>query len=333
MLIPPPILPEFLDGVVSQEAYAAWIKGRARQLFQRDKQRKQPYVKTANWYLYREKIHEAVVICGTFDRYSGDTLRWELINTWSINKSKTDPDIFRNYALMPTVDHVDPQSQTLELEICSWVVNLVKGYLAPEQFVALCRKIVAYREKSALPPIAALSSIDVDTLKPVSAWQRFVSNLLCRLQLDNHGEYKLPPFLEGICLQKVYTKWHLRRAISLYQRDKKAKRNCVLYNTISDYRQAICNAVALSSLKDPYTGDTMRWDLIGTWTSTKGSDGSDSFKRNYALLPTVDHVDTKSKVLVFEICSWQINSCRNDLTSEEFVDLCKKISGKSPLKK
>ena len=69
----------------------------------------------------------------------------------------------------------------------------------------------------------------------------------------------------------------------------------------------------------------MKWELIGTWDSAKGSHGGDAFKKAYYLLPTVDHLDPEGKDIRFEICFWQINSCKNDLSPDEFVALCKKI--------
>jgi len=48
---------------------------------------------------------------------------------------------------MPTVDHEDPNADTLEFEIVSWLVNDGKSGLDPEQFVDLCRRIVAHRGK------------------------------------------------------------------------------------------------------------------------------------------------------------------------------------------
>jgi hypothetical protein len=48
------------------------------------------------------------------------------------------------YALMPTVDHIDPEATTLELEICSWQVNECKSDFGPSDFVAFCSKVVEH---------------------------------------------------------------------------------------------------------------------------------------------------------------------------------------------
>jgi hypothetical protein len=55
----------------------------------------------------------------------------------------------KQFALMPTADHINPDK--LEFEMCSWLVNECKSYLSPDEFVALCQKIVNHRN----PPPAA----------------------------------------------------------------------------------------------------------------------------------------------------------------------------------
>ena len=41
------------------------------------------------------------------------------------------------------------------------------------------------------------------------------------------------------------------------------------------------------------------------------------YKRRFALLPTVDHVDPESTEADFRICGWRTNDCKNDLTITE----------------
>jgi hypothetical protein len=41
---------------------------------------------------------------------------------------------------MPTVDHIDPFADTLELEICSWRINECKSGLTPQEFIDVCGK-------------------------------------------------------------------------------------------------------------------------------------------------------------------------------------------------
>jgi len=50
--------------------------------------------------------------------------------------------------------------------------------------------------------------------------------------------------------------------------------------------------------QDPYNGEKLQWELIGTWDSTHKQ--PDGYKKKFALLPTVDHIDPD--MLEFEIC-------------------------------
>jgi hypothetical protein len=60
---------------------------------------------------------------------------------------------------------------------------------------------------------------------------------------------------------------------------------------------------------------------VGKWQSKV------SKVRDFALLPSVDHKNPQALELDFEICSWQINTCKTYLTPEEFIELCAKVSG------
>jgi len=81
-------------------------------------------------------------------------------------------------------------------------------------------------------------------------------------------------------------------------------------------------AICANGLRDPFTGEIMRWDLISTWDPAKAKDLSDEMKQQYNLLPTIDHVDPYGTELKFEICSWRINRCKSTLTPDEFVEVC-----------
>jgi hypothetical protein len=92
----------------------------------------------------------------------------------------------------------------------------------------------------------------------------------------------------------------------------------------TNYSQAIHNAVIETGLYDPYTGDELRWDLISTWNTSVHAD-SGKYRKKYALMPTVDHIDPQATTLQLEICSWRANSCKSDLNPEEFVAFCEKV--------
>jgi hypothetical protein len=135
-------------------------------------------------------------------------------------------------------------------------------------------------------------------------------------------KYPLPAFLNGRCEPKVYYKWLLVKAITLLRRDKKRKKPYTANATISTYKEKIHSAVTESCEYDPYTGEYLAWELIGQWDSSH--DQSDDYKKEFALLPTVDHVNATE--LKFQICSWKINDAKSSLTTEEFLNLCEMVT-------
>ena len=80
-----------------------------------------------------------------------------------------------------------------------------------------------------------------------------------------------------------------------------------------------------TGLCDPYTGEELRWDLIGTWDDDIVHTDSSEYKRKYALMPTVDHIDPEATTLGLEICSGLVNECKSDSNPAEFVEFCGKV--------
>ena len=105
------------------------------------------------------------------------------------------------------------------------------------------------------------------------------------------------------------------------KRDKKLRRPYALPATKATYKGKIHDAVMQNGERDPSTGDTLAWELISTWDTSH--DQPAGYRKQFALMPTVDHVTVD--VLDFEICSWQINAAKSDLSPSEFVELCKKV--------
>jgi hypothetical protein len=141
-----------------------------------------------------------------------------------------------------------------------------------------------------------------------------------KLSLKELATYPLPSFLEGRCTHSIYVKWLNNKADTLIKRDKKRGKPYAATATESTYKKEIHKAVLNGGELDPYTGEALAWELISTWIPKKQPDG---YKRRFSLMPTVDHV-TADK-LKFEICSWQTNDAKSDLSPEEFVELCKKV--------
>jgi hypothetical protein len=283
-------------------------------LFNRDRKRHRQYdsvgkrtgivVTTLPRSAYKQKIHQAVLANGPLDPFTGETLAWNLVHEWDPVKAKGDFSYARRFFLLPTVDHVDPYSDALEFEICSWLVNTCKSDLTPPAFVGLCKKIVAHRGAS------------MQGRTPEEVY-------------GDPAKYFLPLFLAGICGQDVYRRWLAKRALQLFTRDRKQNRLCALAASTSMYKQKIHEAVLAAGLLDPFTGDALAWDKIGTWNDARARDRSGYFKKQFDLLPTVDHVDPAAASLMFEICSWLVNDCKAGLSPAEFFALCQKVACKS----
>ena len=49
------------------------------------------------------------------------------------------------------------------------------------------------------------------------------------------------------------------------------------------------------------------------------------YKKQFAKLPSVDHVGKGQGRADFKICSWEINSAKSDLSYVEFLELCERV--------
>jgi hypothetical protein len=135
-------------------------------------------------------------------------------------------------------------------------------------------------------------------------------------------KYPLPDFLIGSCTQNEYFRWLRNKADTLLKRDKKRGKPYAASATRSNYEQVIHQAILTGGLCDPFTGEALDWKLIGTWDTTRKQ--PDGYKKEFALMPTVDHVREDS--LEFEICSFRVNEAKADLEPDKFVELCKKVA-------
>lgn len=134
-------------------------------------------------------------------------------------------------------------------------------------------------------------------------------------------KYPLPAFLEGRCSPQVFYKWLSIKGETLLLRDQKRKKPFSLNATKSQYKQEIYRAVLKSGERDPYTGDALAWELIGTWDTSEPH--PEDYKKRFALMPTIDHINPDAHE--FEICSWLVNECKSYLNPEEFYQLCRKV--------
>jgi hypothetical protein len=138
--------------------------------------------------------------------------------------------------------------------------------------------------------------------------------------------YFLPDFLQGRITDEWYNRWLTRKAKYLIAQDREKHRPCARNATAQQYKELIHAAVQSNGLFDPFTGDTLQWELVCTWVDTKKKNPDPGLMKRYSLLPTVDHVDPYAGVPAFEICSWLVNRCKNNLTPPEFIALADKIA-------
>ena len=124
-------------------------------------------------------------------------------------------------------------------------------------------------------------------------------------------KYELPAFLVGKVAEGEYKHWLDAKASAHFRRDKKRRG---ITATRKDYKERIHQAVKESQGKDAYTDEELDWTLLSKYRDKK-----------LPLLPTVDHNDREKGVYEFKICSWRTNDAKNDLSYNDFLELCKRI--------
>jgi hypothetical protein len=136
------------------------------------------------------------------------------------------------------------------------------------------------------------------------------------------ARYEFPECLVGKVKPEVYFRWLQRKATTHARRDRKRGNASA---TISRYKQAIHNAVTVSSGCDAYTGEELNWSLISQYDNEKSKKFGRSYKKELAALPTIDHVGDGLGEPDFVISSWRTNDAKHDLTIEEFLLLCEAV--------
>ncbi len=140
------------------------------------------------------------------------------------------------------------------------------------------------------------------------------------------GKITLPSFLVGTLEESTYRRWLVRKAVAHVKRDR-ARGN--EQATWAEYRDAIHAAVLECRGLDAYTGKDLDWGLVSTYDNKKSKDGRREYKKQFADLPTVDHVGDGRGAPVFKICSWRVNDAKGDLTLAELQKLCVEILARS----
>lgn len=132
--------------------------------------------------------------------------------------------------------------------------------------------------------------------------------------------YPVPTTL-GIS-QETYIRWLRRKAAAHVKRDRK---RCEHEITGEEYRRLIHAAIVEHGTHDFYTGEPLNWQLVCTYSNEDSQAGRSEYKAGFATLPTVDHVMGKDGRYDFVICGWRTNDCKNDLSYQEFVEVCRLV--------
>ena len=117
-----------------------------------------------------------------------------------------------------------------------------------------------------------------------------------------------------------YSELIQRKAVAVTRRDKRRGGKYSVKEAIEAIHQAFhrCNGF------DPYDGSKLDPELLGTYSNERSKERGAAYKREMAMLPTVDHV-TAEPVPDFEIVSWQTNDAKGDMPPEEFISYCRRV--------
>ena len=135
-------------------------------------------------------------------------------------------------------------------------------------------------------------------------------------------KYALPSFLDSSQSQETYERWLHRRAVAHVRRDRKRGNTEA---TVAAYKVAIHAAVAESGGMDAYTGEKLDWSLLNKYDNDESRKHRRDYKKQFALLPSVDHVGDGTGPANFKICSWWTNDCKNDLSLAELLVFCEAV--------
>jgi len=139
----------------AQSKFSAWVQRKANALWKRDKKKliaqecavpeTTDNEKRAE---YRQAIYKAIVeMKENKCPYTGEVLCWNLIGEWENDTAAREGKEYKKkFALLPTVDHRNAKPEP-DFVICSWVANDAKNDLSYDDFVKLCRAVVACADK------------------------------------------------------------------------------------------------------------------------------------------------------------------------------------------
>lgn len=135
-------------------------------------------------------------------------------------------------------------------------------------------------------------------------------------------KYQLNLEMSNLIEQATYERWLHRKALAHVKRDR-SRGNTTATN--EEYKIAIHKAVCDSNGMDAYTNEDLNWSLLSKYDNKQSKEHGRYYKKKFALLPSVDHVGDGIGAADFKICGWQTNDSKNDMSLEEYIELCKKV--------
>lgn len=140
--------PPFLGNtVVTRQAYVRWLHRKARTHARRDSKR---WGCTIRVSCYKEAIHQAVLESKGRDFYTHEELDWSLISKYDNRESQSEGAKYKKgLALLPTVDHMNPESREADFRICGWRTNDCKNDLTVAELLTFCKKLLRAQASSA----------------------------------------------------------------------------------------------------------------------------------------------------------------------------------------
>lgn len=136
-------LPPYIS--INQNIYEDWLDKKAKSVKRRAV--KKDKLNHGGLKIYKDAIHQAVCASDGKDFYTGQKLDWSLLSRYNSNDAKAGGIVYmKKFALLPTIDHYDSR-KNLNFVICSWIVNDAKSYMSHDEFLELCRKVIAHSDK------------------------------------------------------------------------------------------------------------------------------------------------------------------------------------------
>jgi hypothetical protein len=136
------------------------------------------------------------------------------------------------------------------------------------------------------------------------------------------SNFLLPAFLHDKVDLQRYNRWLNGRATAHCVRDIKREHESP---SVSRYKELIHEAVCASDGRDYYTGEMLDWHLLSTYDNNLAKLGKHAYKKGFDRLPSVDHETADATMVTFRICGWATNDSKHAFSTEEFVELARKI--------